>query len=138
MIVEIKWRRIRGESDLAWDWTRVLYAYLDHLAKEILYIGKADGITVRQRWTRSSKVAFWDALERERGIKKHVVLVGDVAIESGRRLSRELLADVESLLIKRVQPWGNIMNRESRISRPGLRVVCVGGWSGWSSEYQDR
>ena len=34
-------------------------------------------------------------------------------------------AIVESLLIMRLQPFGNIQSRGSRITRPGLRVQCT-------------
>jgi hypothetical protein len=53
---------------------------------------------------------------------------GQLLLQAGRRRSSELLADVESLLIKRLQPLGNIQCTESRISRPGMRVRCSGEW----------
>jgi hypothetical protein len=68
MTVGVKWRYIRVDDDPAWDWSRVLYSYLDPAGKEILYIGKAVGTTVRGRWNRSAKENFWDDLEEERGI----------------------------------------------------------------------
>jgi hypothetical protein len=95
---------------------RVLYAYFAVDDKEILYIGKADRQTVRQRRTRSAKRRFWDDLEDKRNIRKTIVRVGEIGLEEGRKLSRELLLDVESLLIKRLRPWGNI-----RGARPEFR-----------------
>lgn len=44
------------------------------------------------------------------------------------RLTRELLSDIESLLICEVKPWGNIQCQLSRIARPGLKVVCGSDW----------
>ena len=44
------------------------------------------------------------------------------------RYNPEKLADVESLLIKRLRPRGNIMSINTRISRPGIRVLCDGNW----------
>lgn len=138
MDIEVRWTTIDGGGDdPAWGQTRVLYAYLAPSDNEILYIGKADGTTVRGRWKRSAKDEFWTALERERGINRHVVIVGKIYASEGVRLTRELLADIESLLIMREQPWGNIQSTQSRISRPGLRVECSGDWPG-RSVYVDR
>jgi hypothetical protein len=109
-----------------WKFSRCLYAYT--YGEEILYIGKSVGTTVRGRWVRSGKSGFWDALEEDRGIFEHIVLVGIIELPKGRRLSRETIADIESLLICRVKPWGNIQCRNSRITRPGLTVLCEGGW----------
>ena len=115
------------DSDL-WDYRRVLYAYFAVDDKEILYIGKAGRQTVRERRTRSAKKSFWHDLEKERNIHETIVRVGEIRLEEGRKISRELLLDAESLLIKRLGPWGNIRSRSSRISRPGLRVRCEGDW----------
>jgi len=124
----IDWTSIPEDSgNPLWRVDRGLYAYLDPKSLEILYIGKVDGTTIRQRWVRSGKSGFWDDLEKERGIHRHVVMAGKVALDRGR-LSRELLADIESLLICRLQPWGNIQSRRQRIARPGLLVKCVGEW----------
>jgi len=45
--------------------------------REILYIGKSWGVTVRGRWNRTAKEGFWDDLETERGIHEHRVLFGE-------------------------------------------------------------
>lgn len=137
MDIEVRWTTIDGEDDPAWGKTRVLYAYLAPSDREILYIGKADGTTVRGRWNRSAKEEFWTALERERGIKGHVVVVGEIYADEDVRLTRELLADIESLLIMREQPWGNVQSTQSRIGRPGMRVECSGDWPG-RPIYMDR
>jgi len=136
MLTTVRWRMASDDSQL-WDYVRALYAYFTADNKEILYIGKAGGKTVRERWNRSAKKEFWDALERERNIHEHVVRVGEIWLDEGRKLSRELLLDVESLLIKRLQPWGNIRSRSSRISRPGLRVRCQGDWPLKRREFHD-
>lgn len=114
-----------------WDLRRGLYAYINVIDEgegEILYVGKVDGTTVRRRWNRSGKPNFWDSIESERQIYVHGVIVGVISIQPGRRLSRQLLYDVESLLINRICPWGNIQCRNSRISSPGLVVRCEGEW----------
>ena len=130
--VTVNWQRVDHDDESGlWNVSRGLYAYLNLDAgegEEILYIGKVDGTTVRRRWNRSGKQGFWDSLERERGIHSHGVIVGLIGLPAGRRLSGELVGDVESLLINRLCPWGNIQCRVSRISRPGLTVKCVGDW----------
>jgi len=128
MQVTVFWSQLdnEGENPL-WKANRGLYAYVGPY-NEVLYIGKVDGTTVRQRWNRSGKEAFWNVLERKRGIFKHAVIFGEIELENGSRLTRELLADIESLLINRVQPWGNIQCVNTRIERPGLRVKCGGDW----------
>jgi hypothetical protein len=111
-----------------WRWSGVLYSYIAPGGREILYIGKADGAnsTVRTRWNADDKAGFWRELERERGIFKHAVVVGDIDVGMRGRLTRELLADLESLLIKWEQPWGNIQGRRVRnLSRPGMDVRCM-------------
>lgn len=138
ILVRVHWDLIESDVDERWDWTRVLYAYTVPPRDEIVYIGKADGRTVRERWNRSSKEDFWKALEREQRMFRHGVLVGDLELEGGARLTRELLADIESSLIHRVQPWGNIQACYSRISRPGLRVLCFGKWPFARASFVDR
>jgi hypothetical protein len=128
--VIVNWQQPDSDPRL-WNVSRGLYAYLNlnkDEENEILYIGKVDGTTIRQRWCRSGKKGFWDALENERQIYTHSIIVGLFELPAGQRLSRELVTDVESLLINRLCPWGNIQCRNSRISRPGLKVYCKGDW----------
>ena len=128
-MITIKWKPLSDE-DPEWGYTRCLYAYLNPNGREILYIGKAWGTTVRGRWSWSGKKDFWKDLEKERGIVSHVPLIGLVCLPEGRRLTSQMLSDVESLLIKRESPWGNIQSTRTRISRPGMVVRCSGNWPG--------
>ena len=137
MLVVISWKSIRYQNDPKWNWRVVLYAYLPTNKDEILYIGKAYKQSIRERWGYAAKEGFWNDLESERGITKHIVLVGKIILPEGMKLTDQLVTDIESLLIKRIQPWGNIQSSVSRISRPGLRVQCIGGWHGWKKEYRD-
>jgi hypothetical protein len=137
--VIVNWQQPHSDLRL-WNVCRGLYAYLnleEDEGNEILYIGKVDGTTVRQRWCRSGKKGFWDALENERQIYTHGIIVGLIGLQLGRKLSRELITDVESLLINRVCPWGNIQCQGSRISRPGLVVYCKGDWPLQQSVFVD-
>lgn len=140
MDVEVHWKRLRGESDDGWDMHRVLYAYLEPHEGYFLYIGKAYGesSSVRRRYEAQDKVVmrdfFFDQLDLRRG--PHV-LVGDLAYDGNA--SRQLFDDVESLLIKRLRPVCNTSCKSSRISRPGLRVHCVGqAWPHHRREFHDR
>jgi hypothetical protein len=130
MRVDLHWQYLTDDGE-AWDWTCGLYAYQHARARELLYIGKADGTSIRGRWRAADKDRLWRALERDRGIHEHRVLAGAFALAPGTRLTRQLVADVESMLIFAVQPWGNIASCRSRICRPGLRVHNLGrDWPG--------
>ena len=124
MHVDVHWREIRGNSDDAWRLLRVLYAYLDPETREILYLGKAHGCTVHRRWTAEDKDDLAEFMA-EQGVDVPMFLVGDLALDGN--YSKEILADVESLLIKRLRPRGNVQCKNTRgVSRPGMRVVCHG------------
>jgi len=126
--VFVHWRGLADDTDDGWDQLRCLYAYWAHNG-ELLYIGKAWGKTVRERWRREAKAHFWSDLERDRRLFEHGVTVGTIGLMRNERLTEQLLSDVESLLINRTQPWGNIQCQISRIVRPGLIVNCRGDWS---------
>ena len=132
----VRWRFLPPE-DPDWQSMRCLYAYVAPNKKEILYIGKSWGVTVRGRWGRDAKSSFWDDLEKKQKIKKHFVLLGEVSLTYSGRLTEKLLADIESLLIMGEQPWGNIQSKKSRIARPGLTIECSGSWPGQARFYQD-
>src|SRR4051812_30954172 len=130
MQVTVNWQFIADDDDPQWRYNCGLYAYLDPADFEILYIGKVYGCTVRQRHSASDKGGLWDYLN-SLGIENHHVLVGTVALRPGSspsRLTGQMIADVESLLINQTQPRGNIQCRGSRIMRPGMRVTCAGAW----------
>lgn len=137
MNVRISWRRLDRPGHPAWVKNRGLYAYTRRDDPEILYIGKVDGTTVRQRLKQHADDVLY-ALELKRGIFEVSVLFGDISLEDGEALARELLADIESLLIIYVRPWGNIQSRRSRVSRPGLNVICEGEWPLERREFLDR
>lgn len=134
--ITIRWHPLTADHE-GWKTKRCLYAYLAPRTNEILYIGKAWGVTVRGRWSRTAKENFWKDLERERGIRAHSPLFGEVELHYPGNLSSKLLADIESLLIAAEQPWGNIQSRNSRIARPGLAVKCIGRWPGRARIYVD-
>ena len=126
--VGIPWVELRDDRDPDWRANFCLYAYLHPERDRLLYIGKADLQTVRQRLHGDHKDALFDFLWNRYRIEQVRVLQGDLVLEDGRRRSSELLADVETLLIIRLQPPGNVANTRSRLYRPGLRVRCTGDW----------
>ena len=129
MRIELHWKALHDYHEL-WLSNCAIYAYQHPRRSEILYIGKADGTTVRGRWAARDKLSgFWHDLETQRHLFAHRVLAADLLVDC--RLTRQVLADVESLLISKVQPWGNISACRTRIERPGMEVVNVGScWPG--------
>ena len=122
MKVMIRWKRI-GESSSLWKASRCLYAYLTPNGRRILYIGKADRATVRQRYFARDKKKI-----RKRMPISFGLMIGAPSVEDCLRFSWQLLHDIESLLINRIKPPLNTMNKCSRISRPGMKVICQGSW----------
>ncbi|MGH8630544.1 MAG: hypothetical protein ACREU7_07240 [Burkholderiales bacterium] len=122
MLVELDWTNMEEDRDPLWADALCLYVYLHPERDWLLYIGKADHSTVRQRLHGDHKAQLW----REYEIATVRVMHGDVVVD-GRRTS-QLLSDVETLLIKRLRPFGNIQSTRSRISRRGMRVHCLGDW----------
>ena len=125
--IVINWQDVMSDETL-WNVCRVLYAYISPENGEILYIGKADKCSVRERWNYSAKNKFWDWANEVRGLNAHSLIVGDLLLENGKKFSSQLLDDVESLLIFKLQPQGNEKSRKSRISRHGMKIVCQGDW----------
>jgi hypothetical protein len=132
----IEWALLSG-GDEGWREARCLYAYLAPKGAEILYLGKAWGVSVGDRWAREAKDNFWWDLEKQRGFLTHRAIIGRISLPLGRRLSHELLCDIESLLIFKLQPWGNIQCCVTRTSRPGFRVACAGDWPLRHSRFHD-
>lgn len=126
--VEVGWTRLDLPRDPGWGANFCLYSYLDPQTDRILYIGKADYQTVRQRLHGEHKSELFDFFSHAFGLDEVAVIQGEMLPEEGRRRSTQLLSQVESLLIVRLQPPGNIAYTRSRPYRPGLRVKCIGDW----------
>ncbi|VAX34360.1 hypothetical protein MNBD_NITROSPIRAE03-1234 [hydrothermal vent metagenome] len=127
MEVNVYWE-YTGHEEESIDYTRVLYAYLSRTSKKIQYIGKADYCSVSERMKGKHKESVFKYIQDELRLTEIFCIVGVLAIPEGRKYSSELLSDVESLLIKELQPSANIQSKGSRISRPGLVVNCLGDW----------
>jgi hypothetical protein len=114
-----------------------LYAFVTPNKREIVYIGKAGRATVAERLKCPKKDGMWEHVS-SLGIDKCKVLLGELALPRNRRLTKELLSDVERLLIMAEQPIGNVQNISSRLTtRAGMRVACVGLWPGRARDYID-
>ena len=127
MRVEVEWKGLEAGGSL-WRDAHCLYAYVDADGERLLYVGKADFQTVRQRLGCRGKDDLFEYFRRGLRVDAFRVMHARPWLDEGRRLTSELLADVESLLILRLRPFGNVACTRSRISRPGLSVVCVGDW----------
>lgn len=104
---------------------------MDARKGRVLYVGKADYQTARQRLYGTHKDEIYWFCERRLGVDVEEdldVIHGLLWPEDGRRRSSQLLADVESLLIRRLQPPCNISCTRSRYMRPGLPLKCLGDW----------
>ncbi len=128
-LITIKWQDANRNSDCL-RYNRALYAVLHPNGTEILYLGKADGSTVKSRRDADDKhERVWDRMDEELGLKKNGFIVGTFYLPEERRLTRELINDVESLLIHRIKPQLNTSSKDSRgYSRPGMAVRCEGCW----------
>lgn len=128
MLIEVKWTLLDHERHPLWSGDYCLYAYLHPARDWLLYVGKADFSTVRRRLYGDHKTQLFDDLWEAHRVDEVRVMHGHLLLEEGRRRSSELLTDVESLLIKRLKPFGNIQSTLSRVPRPGTHVQCVGEW----------
>lgn len=134
--IELEWALVEHQEDSLWRRTRVLYTLHHPETDRLLYLGKAEFQTVRARLNCRSKDSVWDHIEKVYGIDSADLRVA--TFMSNARLTVELLADTESLLIKRLQPCANVQSMQSRIERPGLRVACTGDWPLRRNRFVDR
>src|SRR6266568_8792055 len=135
--VELPWYLLDHDRDPAWGRNFCLYAYLHSARDWLLYIGKSDRQTVRQRLHGDHKAALFEFSWDKYGIDQVRLLQSDLVLEEGRRRSSEVLSDVETLLIMRLQPPGNVASTRSRLYRPGLRVTCTGDWPFKRARFRD-
>jgi len=106
----------REEDDSRWPQLRSLRVPTPRAISEILYIGKAVGRTILQRVKDPDKDMLFDDLARERNI--HGVRVIVAQFEANQTITRELILDVESLLIHEIK-LGATFNRVGVAASPG-------------------
>ena len=105
--------------------TRALYLFRKERGREILYIGKADRQTLHSRWSCRSKGRL-AKLERKEKIRLRPLITG---FHTKRRVTPQLIDDVERLLIFLVQPRWNHPGKETcRLHHRDLFVRCDGDW----------
>lgn len=131
MLVTVEWTLL-APNDRRWEARRSLYAYLYPQTGQIVYVGKAYAATIRERMSGPHKEKVFLSLAKRFGPSHGwatSVLHGRVSTgEQGRRITKPVLRDVESLLIKHLGPFGNTNCKGRRIERPGMTVQCIGGW----------
>ncbi len=121
-----------------WRWSGCLYAYLHPATQRVLYIGKTNDLTVRQRFVSNFKRKFHDLYARLEILKVDVI-AAEIELAVSARLTRQWLDDLESLLIFRLQPPLNDSKRKSRVAaRPGTVVACIGDWPEARARFVDR
>lgn len=138
MAIFVEWGDPNKKADL-WHLCPSLYCYfIPEKKNKIVYIGQCSGTTPWSRLRGSHKKGVFRDIAKqfELGTGELEIVVGEISCEG--RFTKQMLADVESLLIYREKPWGNIQSRESRIQRPGLSVSCEGLWHGKRTKYIDR
>jgi len=124
--IRLHWRYTADDDDPRWKYQRALYAYLAPVRRAIYYIGKCYGTTVRQRWNYDAKSDVWDCISKR--TRNHRPIVAEFELPEGMNLTKELVDDIECLLIFRIQPACNVQCKSSRGSyrRPGMKLVCLG------------
>jgi hypothetical protein len=128
--VLVKWQEVTEIDDARLRESGCLYAYVHPHKRELLYVGRCWGTTPRSRLGGPHKHRIAGRLRR-RGIKDFRMVVGFVHLRERDRFTRQVLADVESLLIFEETPGENNCCTRTRIRRPGLRVYCSGRtWPG--------
>jgi hypothetical protein len=110
--------------------TRVVYAYSFVKSDKIFYVGKSAGETssARTRWNDHTNRWMHDTLTDRQGHGRHIVRVGDISMEDGKRFSAKLLGQIEGVLIEVLNPEYNDRTPDS--NRDGLLIENVGNWPG--------
>jgi hypothetical protein len=134
--IDIWWDALT-KNDPRWGYCNSLYAYVSQDGSTLLHIGMAGRETLKERFDCESKDGFVDWAISE-GFPNIRVLIGQIETDTPR-FTIEMLQDVESLLIFRLKPLGNVRNTLSRnITRPGLRVRCLGDVWPTRRNFRDR
>lgn len=140
MFVDVNWAFLNLDfTDPRWSEDFSVYAYLHPARDRILYIGKCDFSSSRNRLYGRHKERLFRDLDDQYGINSTALrmLHGRLSLPDGFRRTSQLLSDVASLLIRRWQPFGNIQSRTTRIARPGMWVRCHGDWPFRRRQFRD-
>lgn len=136
--IRLHWQYVGAEQSPCWQYSRALYAYLAPARPAIHYLGKCYGTTVRGRHGYDAKSKVWDCINEQ--TESHRLIVANFELPDGMNLSKELVADIECLLIYRLQPSCNVQCKSSRGAhfRRGMRIVCLGkAWPFREREFRD-
>lgn len=128
MKINVHWKYANNKADDILKSRQVLYSYTDNRGEEIVYIGKAYACSVKERLSGRHKDKIFEYLRKTYKFKEYGLAVGKIKLPKSNRLSAKLVSDIESLLIYKLKPSANIQSIRSRISRPGMEIVCCGDW----------
>jgi len=131
--IELFWQPV---DPLVLQARNALYLIRESRSREVLYIGKSGRQTIKGRLLCQSKDRL-ARLAREEGSSLKPLVAG---FHTSRRLTPQLIDDVERLLIYLVQPRGNVRGKNTcRLHHRDLVVRCSGEWPHprTSFEYHD-
>jgi hypothetical protein len=131
MQISVHWKSFEGDEDSGRAALWPFFAYVTPDCEEILYIGKANcGLAAKRSNESKGRNPLFRELAERRGIREVELLSGTVRLPPGAQLTRDLLADIEAMLIYEFQPWGNVHEHDSlkEYYRPDLRVRCTWDW----------
>jgi hypothetical protein len=121
-VVELFWQE--GDA-LTIQATKAIYLLRRRRTREILYIGKASRQSVGGRWLCPSKGRLHKLAKQE-----HAQMCPLVAgLHTSRRITAQLIGDVERLLIFLLNPrWNGPGKLTCRLHHRELVVRCSGEW----------
>jgi len=104
----LDWQDVNHESGRwadRWDYNLALYSILHPNEDEVLYLGKADGCTVRSRWNADDKhERVWRRIEDERGLFEHGFMWASSACRTGNGSRASLSATSKASSSTRSSP----------------------------------
>jgi len=114
--IVIDWQDVSMEGGCRWDWTLALYAILHPKEDVILYLGKADGTTVRTRWNADDKhERVWRPYRKMSWVSLSTAsLLENSAYQVLFGSPGSWVADVEALLIHQIQAMGQYSMRQDQ------------------------
>jgi hypothetical protein len=131
--IELFWEPV---DQLALQARNALYLCRKLRGRKVLYIGKSVRQTIKGRFLCPSKDRL-ARLAREEGVSLRPLVAG---FHTSRRLTPQLIDDVERLLIYLVEPCWNVRGKNTcRLHHRDLVVRCSGEWPHprTSFEYHD-
>ena len=100
MQISVHWKSFDGDEDSGRAALWPFFAYVTPDCEEIVYIGKANRELAENHSDGSeTRNPLFRELAERRGIRQLELLSGTVRLPPGAKLTRELLADIEAMLM---------------------------------------